>query len=163
LREDNPRAWLFTIVRNTWYSRISRRTAMEGTSMDNARREQADEALDPEAQLLQQHTVDRVRSALEQLPADFREVIVLREIEGLGRLVRSTAYYSASDLLRARVSRTARRSIATRRLATWAAAAVLLVSIAGGLTLVRPAFIGRDPVVDEVVSGHVRSLMADHL
>jgi RNA polymerase sigma-70 factor (ECF subfamily) len=27
--------------------------------------------------------VARVRSALEQLPADFREVIVLREIEGL--------------------------------------------------------------------------------
>ena len=42
-----------------------------------------DNALDPEARLLQQHTVERVRAALEQLPVDFREVIVLREIEGL--------------------------------------------------------------------------------
>ena len=45
--------------------------------------EPADEALDPEERLLQQHTVARVRAALEQLPADFREVLVLREIEGL--------------------------------------------------------------------------------
>ena len=43
----------------------------------------ADGALDPEARLLQQHTVARVREALEQLPADFREVLVLREIEGM--------------------------------------------------------------------------------
>jgi RNA polymerase sigma-70 factor (ECF subfamily) len=42
-----------------------------------------DDALDPEERLLQQHTVSRVRAALEQLPADFREVIVLRELEGL--------------------------------------------------------------------------------
>ncbi|HMF94117.1 MAG TPA: sigma-70 family RNA polymerase sigma factor, partial [Vicinamibacterales bacterium] len=45
--------------------------------------EPADGALDPEEQLMQQHTVARVRAALEQLPLDFREVIVLREIEGL--------------------------------------------------------------------------------
>jgi RNA polymerase sigma factor (sigma-70 family) len=42
-----------------------------------------DQALDPEERLLQQHTVAVVRTALEQLPVDFREVIVLREIEGL--------------------------------------------------------------------------------
>jgi len=43
----------------------------------------ADDALNPEAQLLQQITVARVREALDQLPVDFREVIVLREIEGM--------------------------------------------------------------------------------
>jgi RNA polymerase sigma-70 factor, ECF subfamily len=42
-----------------------------------------DQALDPEEQLLQQHTIELVRAALEQLPVEFREVIVLREIEGL--------------------------------------------------------------------------------
>ena len=42
-----------------------------------------DDALDPEEHLLQQHTVARVRLALEQLPAHFREAIVLRELEGL--------------------------------------------------------------------------------
>ena len=51
--------------------------------MDEARDERPDEALDPEALLLQQHAVARVRRALEPLPSDFREVIVLRELEGL--------------------------------------------------------------------------------
>jgi RNA polymerase sigma factor (sigma-70 family) len=84
LRDEDARAWLFAIVRNTWYNRVSRRTStMETRAMDSARDEPADEALDPEERLLQQHTVARVRAALEQLPVDFREVIVLREIEGL--------------------------------------------------------------------------------
>jgi len=56
---------------------------MGAIPLDNARDERPDEALDPEERLLQQHTVARVRTAVEQLPDDFREVIVLREIEGL--------------------------------------------------------------------------------
>ena len=43
----------------------------------------ADASLDPEAQLIQQQTVEQVRRALETLPTDFREVLVLRELEGL--------------------------------------------------------------------------------
>jgi RNA polymerase sigma-70 factor (ECF subfamily) len=83
LRNEDARAWLFTIVRNTWYSRLSRRRSVDTAGEDAARDEQRDEALDPEERLLQQQAVARVRAALEQLPADFREVIVLREIEGL--------------------------------------------------------------------------------
>ena len=33
--------------------------------------------------MIQQQAVDRVRHAIEELPVDFREVIVLRELEGL--------------------------------------------------------------------------------
>jgi RNA polymerase sigma factor (sigma-70 family) len=84
LRQDDARAWLFAIVRNTWYSRVSRRaTVVEATPLEHAPDEPPDGELDPEERLLQQHTVARVRAALEQLPADFREVLVLREIEGL--------------------------------------------------------------------------------
>jgi RNA polymerase sigma factor (sigma-70 family) len=84
LRDSGARAWFFTIVRNTWYSRLSRSAAvMEATPLDDARDERPDEALGPEALLLQQHAVARVRDALQQLPSDFREVIVLRELEGL--------------------------------------------------------------------------------
>jgi RNA polymerase sigma factor (sigma-70 family) len=84
LRDDDARAWLFAIVRNTWYSRVSRRGNLaEATPLDRAQDERPDVALDPEERLLQQHTVALVRAALEQLPVDFREVIVLREFEGL--------------------------------------------------------------------------------
>ena len=84
LRDDDARAWLFSIVRNTWYSRVSRRAGkVEALQLDMKTDEPADSALDPEARMLQQHTVTRVRDALEQLPTDFREVLVLREIEGM--------------------------------------------------------------------------------
>src|SRR5262245_23496446 len=82
LRDDNARAWLFAIVRNTWYSRAGR-TWKESTPLDAEQHERLDDALDPEERLLQQHTVALVRDALEQLADDFREVIGLREIEGL--------------------------------------------------------------------------------
>ena len=51
--------------------------------MDTHSDERPDDALDPEERLLQQHTVERVRAAIEQLPVDYREVLVLREMEGL--------------------------------------------------------------------------------
>lgn len=82
LRDGNARPWLFAIVRNTWYSRVSRRgSANEAVAVSQD--ERPDEALDPEQQLVQQDTVARVRRALEALPAEFREVILLRDIEGL--------------------------------------------------------------------------------
>jgi RNA polymerase sigma-70 factor, ECF subfamily len=84
LRGEDARAWLLTIVRNTWYGRFPRRTAtgpiaVAGEDADD----RADTSLDPEARVIQQQTVEQVRRALEALPADFREVLVLRELEGL--------------------------------------------------------------------------------
>jgi RNA polymerase sigma-70 factor (ECF subfamily) len=84
LRDDDARPWLFAIVRNSWYSRVSRRgTVPEAAPLNDMQDQWADNALDPEERLVQQHTVSVVRAALQQLPVDFREVIVLREIEGL--------------------------------------------------------------------------------
>src|SRR4051812_13738540 len=54
LRDDDARAWLFTIVRNTWYSRaLRKRKVTEGTSIREDGQEQSDNALDPEERLLQ--------------------------------------------------------------------------------------------------------------
>jgi len=84
LRDDDARAWLLTIVRNTWYGRFPRRAGGPGmTVADENPDEHAGGDMDPEAQLIQQQTVNRVRGAIESLPADFREVVVLRELEGL--------------------------------------------------------------------------------
>jgi anti-sigma factor RsiW len=85
------------------------------------------------------------------------------EREALGRLIRSAPYYPAPNSLRARVSARASRPRYVRHLVTWAAAAALVVSAVGGITLMRSAASRSDAMVDDVVSGHVRSLMADHL
>jgi RNA polymerase sigma-70 factor (ECF subfamily) len=83
LRGDDARAWLLTIVRNTWYARFSRQGRDRHVAFDPMKNDPPADGLDPERQLVQQQTVELVRSAVEQLPVDFREVIVLRELEGL--------------------------------------------------------------------------------
>jgi len=84
LRNDDARAWMLTIVRNTWYGRFSKAGGAERHQVfDAAEDERPDEQLDPEALVIQQQAVKRVHRAIEELPVDFREVIVLRELEGL--------------------------------------------------------------------------------
>jgi RNA polymerase sigma factor (sigma-70 family) len=82
LRNDDARAWLLTIVRNTWYGRFSRAGAADHHG-DETSDDRPDEQLDPEALVIQRQAVERVHRAIEGLPVDFREVIVLRELEGL--------------------------------------------------------------------------------
>jgi len=84
LRNDDARSWLLTIVRNTWYARFSKTGSAEPhTVFDETRDDRPDEQPDPEALVIQQQAVVRVQRAIEELPVDFREVIVLRELEGL--------------------------------------------------------------------------------
>jgi len=83
--------------------------------------------------------------------------------EALTRLVRGAPYYSAPDRLRARVFAQSTRSNSMRRVLTWAAAAVLVLSVGAGMTLWRPASSRGNVIANDVVSDHVRSLMADHL
>jgi anti-sigma factor (TIGR02949 family) len=84
------------------------------------------------------------------------------EREALSRLVRTAPYYSAPDRLRTRVLAQTTRSKSVRRALAWAAAAVVVVSVGGAMSLWRPASRG-DAIADEVVNSHVRSLMANHL
>ncbi len=85
------------------------------------------------------------------------------EREMLSRLVRSVPYDAAPARLRARVSAQANRVSSVRRFSALAAAAVLVLSVGAGVVLLRPSAAHTDTIADEVVSGHVRSLMAEHL
>jgi anti-sigma factor (TIGR02949 family) len=86
----------------------------------------------------------------------------LADREALGRLIRSVPLYEAPARLRARVAGQTPRTWSARPLLAWAAAAVLAVSVAGALTFVRSTTM-RGDAADDVVNGHVRSLMAEHL
>jgi RNA polymerase sigma-70 factor (ECF subfamily) len=119
LREADARPWFLAIVRNTWYSRASRRSHLaEANAEDGVQRERPDQALDPEERLLQQHTVAVVRAALEQLPADFREAIVLREFEGLSYKEIAEVVRVPIGTVMSRLARARERLAAVLKLAT---------------------------------------------
>jgi RNA polymerase sigma-70 factor (ECF subfamily) len=76
------RSWLLAIVRNTCYTWMQRNRSPELTiSLDDDLHEIESKDLNPEALLLQSADTQMVRQALEDLPVEFREVLVLRELE----------------------------------------------------------------------------------
>ena len=87
-RGGDPRSWVLTIVRNTCYTWLRQnrasRIALAGDSDDDSVAEiPGDPAEQPDVQFLR--AVDRqlLREALATLPTEFREALVLRELEGL--------------------------------------------------------------------------------
>ena len=80
----NARSWLLTIVRNTCYTWFRENRPQELTTSfdENIHSTEAD-PFDPEKLLLQSESAQLLKQALEDLPLEFREVLILRELEGL--------------------------------------------------------------------------------
>lgn len=83
-RGGDSRAWLLKIVRNTSYSWVRKnRPSRLADEFDETVHSLETEAGNAEAKLLSRAESERVRRALDTLPLTFKEVLVLREIEGL--------------------------------------------------------------------------------
>jgi len=83
-RGGDSRAWLLKIVRNTSYSWVRKnRPAQLTDEFDENIHSDEMSGENAEAKLLSRAESERVRNALEALPLAFREILVLREIEGL--------------------------------------------------------------------------------
>lgn len=83
-RGSDARAWLLKIVRNTCYSWLrQRREEASVTEFNEDLHSGAADSETPEASALRSANREMVRQALEELPAEYREIIVLRELEGL--------------------------------------------------------------------------------
>src|SRR5690348_10932771 len=81
-RDDEPRTWLLKIVRNTCNTwRARRRETTTSDQMLDAVTSSPLSGPDRAAERSQQ--ASDVRRAIESLPDEFREAVVLREIEGL--------------------------------------------------------------------------------
>src|SRR6266567_5864663 len=79
---SDGRPWLLAIVRNTCYTWMQHNRSPELTiHLDDDMHEIESKDLNPEALLLQSADTQMVRQALEELPVEFREVLVLRELE----------------------------------------------------------------------------------
>ena len=81
---SNGRAWLLTIVRNTSYTLLKKnRTVDLTTPFDEEIHASGHESVSPATILEQSEDADMVREAMDRLPVEFREILVLRHLEGL--------------------------------------------------------------------------------
>jgi RNA polymerase sigma-70 factor, ECF subfamily len=88
LRADsNTKSWFFTILRNIWVNQLRKRRSCPRifeTDMDNSF---ANEMVGPSKSSYDLYVSnterEQVRAAIQELPVDFREIIVLRECEEL--------------------------------------------------------------------------------
>ena len=90
----NARAWVLTIVRNTAYSWLSRNRAVTLVAIDDlstedfAKAERGGQfacgsAATPESELIAQADTARLEAAIAALPTEFRETLVLHDVQGL--------------------------------------------------------------------------------
>jgi RNA polymerase sigma-70 factor, ECF subfamily len=80
-RGGDARVWMLSIVRNTAMNFLRKRKPDVAIDLDQL--EPADRSPNPEQGLLEETRREQVRRAIARLEPEFRETLVLREIEGL--------------------------------------------------------------------------------
>jgi len=110
LRGQETLPWLLRIVRNTaftWLERHKRDDAFETLGDDAAVAD--DSTPDPAAAMTAEIDAETLRQAVEALPTEFREVIVLRELEGLSYKQIAEATGASIGTVMSRISRARKR------------------------------------------------------
>jgi RNA polymerase sigma-70 factor (ECF subfamily) len=82
---SNPRAWLLAIVRNTCFTWLKKNRPRDlvGPLLSDDLMDQGTAELNPEVLAIRNAECELVRRSIASLPAEYREVVVLREMEGL--------------------------------------------------------------------------------
>src|SRR5437773_8806171 len=81
---SNGRAWLLTIVRNTSYTLLKKNHAVDlSTTFDEEIHVSVDESVSPATILERSEDTELIKEAMDELPAEFREILALRHQEGL--------------------------------------------------------------------------------
>jgi len=106
---ENFRSWLLTIVRNTCFTWLKKNRSHEfGRDANDDVENLVSSLPDPQTKFLQMADQEKMRKAIEHLAVEFREVIILKEFEGLsykeiGRIIKVPIGTVMSRLSRARV------------------------------------------------------------
>ena len=81
---SNGRAWLLTIVRNTSYTLLKKNRAVDlTTTFDEEIHAPDDDSVSPATILEQSEDAQLITEAMDKLPSEFREILVLRHQEDL--------------------------------------------------------------------------------
>jgi RNA polymerase sigma-70 factor (ECF subfamily) len=90
---EDGRAWLLAVVRNTCFTWLKKKGEESAVEFDEQVHGSADDAPNAETVLLNQAALGSLHGCLEGLPLEFREVMILRELEEL-------SYKEISDIAR---------------------------------------------------------------
>jgi RNA polymerase sigma-70 factor (ECF subfamily) len=83
-RGGDGRAWFLTIIRNGCYDRMKQRgKSAQNANFDEAIHSSCRQMSNPETALLLAERTELLKKSLAELPAEYREVLVLRELEEL--------------------------------------------------------------------------------
>jgi RNA polymerase sigma-70 factor (ECF subfamily) len=83
-RGGEARSWILAVVRNAAYSWLAKNRAHEApVALENELLDIPSETPGPERVVLTRIDAQRLRQAIDELPPDLREVILLREMEDL--------------------------------------------------------------------------------
>jgi RNA polymerase sigma-70 factor (ECF subfamily) len=83
-RGRDSRAWLLRIVRNTFYTWLGKHSReQEAAPFDEELHSAELDPVTPQTELLAQADAQFLRQAIDELPWEFRESLILRELEGL--------------------------------------------------------------------------------
>jgi RNA polymerase sigma-70 factor (ECF subfamily) len=119
-RGSDAKAWLFAILRNTcWTWRRRKRQAGATDSFDESTHSPQSAACDQEQQMIDAGQMVTLRHCIEMLPLEYREVLILRELEEM-------SYRQISEVMAVPVGTVmSRLSGARRRLGECAAVSVM--------------------------------------
>ena len=78
-----PKPWFLTIVRNTAYTFLSRRQGFAGSAYLDEAEDVEWDGPNPEQAMMLAKDKEMVGKFLEELPAEYREVVILRDLEDL--------------------------------------------------------------------------------
>jgi RNA polymerase sigma-70 factor, ECF subfamily len=93
-RGTSGRAWLLTIVRNTSYTLLKKNRAADLTTpFDEEIHASGHESASPATLLERAEDSELIKNAMEELPAEFREILILRHQESL-------SYNEIGDILK---------------------------------------------------------------
>src|SRR5207237_57899 len=191
-RGGDTRTWLLAIVRNEFYTQWRRsRSSAASTEFDEELHSFNDDGLahspgrvdmNPESILSRHDDIRLLDQALQALPVEYREAIVLRELEDLSYKEIAATLEVPIGTVMSRLARARRltpdsskrppKANASRRswwrhlgwsalapVAGVAAAVVFCVNVA--ILAVLPS--GEERLADEILTSHVRALVASHV
>jgi RNA polymerase sigma-70 factor (ECF subfamily) len=117
-RGGDGRAWFLGVVRRAAFDWLATWREQPALFLDQDLPDRDDTSSNPEFHAIRKCEQERVRAALEELPAQLREAIVLRELEGMSYQEIAAVAQVPIGTVMSRLSR-AREQLQRRLTSTW--------------------------------------------